>query len=449
VKKPKILIFGQSFNSNTGGGITLSNLFRDWDKENLAVLCTSHALGNIAEGICDNYYFLGSEENSWIFPFKYLQRNSPSGNVSHMDFLNTNTIASKPSIRSQIINNLFYPFLQWSGLVHIISRISLTENLLCWVNNYKPDVLYIQVSTRESLLFGLLLASKLNIPYIVHQMDDWIASIGYNGFMGGFWKRKVEVEFGRLIRGADCCMSISDLMAKDYEKRFGKKFITFHNPVDLDKWLPSQSDKNVKDNKISILYAGRTGFGIGSSLKSFAEAVEKYNLNSKLKVNFFIQTMEELSWIKSFKYTFYKDLIPYEELPQLFQNMDLLLLPCDFSGKSIRFLRLSMPTKAPEYMISGTPILVLAPVETAIYQYSNSFDWAFTADQDNVDYLVRFLREILPDDSRKFEITQNAKNLAIRRHSGPIVREQFLTEFLKVLKLTNYEEAVTGPKSHI
>ena len=34
---PKILIIGQPFNKNSGGGITMSNLFNGWPNESLAV----------------------------------------------------------------------------------------------------------------------------------------------------------------------------------------------------------------------------------------------------------------------------------------------------------------------------------------------------------------------------------------------------------------------------
>lgn len=37
IKYPRILIFGHSFNNYTGMGITLTNLFADWPKGNIAV----------------------------------------------------------------------------------------------------------------------------------------------------------------------------------------------------------------------------------------------------------------------------------------------------------------------------------------------------------------------------------------------------------------------------
>ena len=41
---PKVLILGQPFNNDTGGGITLSNLFNGWDRDKLAVTCLGYLL---------------------------------------------------------------------------------------------------------------------------------------------------------------------------------------------------------------------------------------------------------------------------------------------------------------------------------------------------------------------------------------------------------------------
>ncbi|MGS0525308.1 hypothetical protein ACU8V7_09065 [Zobellia nedashkovskayae] len=57
---PKVLILNQPFVTNTGGGITMSNLFSGWDKDKLAVTCSSYLLTKeIDPKICNNYYQLG------------------------------------------------------------------------------------------------------------------------------------------------------------------------------------------------------------------------------------------------------------------------------------------------------------------------------------------------------------------------------------------------------
>ncbi|WP_296700222.1 group 1 glycosyl transferase [Algoriphagus sp.] len=431
---PKVLVFGQSFNSNTGGGVTLSNLFKGWNKDDLAVICTSHSNGNISPEICDNYYFIGSDEFHWKYPFKYFQRELPSGKLPIRTTPDLDNFSFKPTFREIVIHKYLYPFLQWSGLMHTISIMEVSDNLLKWVDEFSPDILYIQASTRESLLFATSLSEKLDVPVVIHQMDDWISSVGYNGLAGDYWNKKIDSEFKELVHKADLCLSICDLMGSEYEKRYGSKFITYHNPVDLKMWLPKGERKNNTGKEISILYAGRTGFGIYDSLISFAEAVELFNSKSDIKIKFYIQTAEKLTWTKKYKYTFHKDLIPYNKLPQLFQSMDFLLLPCDFSKKAIQFLKYSMPTKAPEYMISGTPIIILAPEETAIYQYGKTGEWACTINSDDQELICSRLKEIVSNEQLKQRYTQNAIKLAKERHSYELVTKEFANQFNALLE---------------
>ncbi|MDR7131767.1 glycosyltransferase involved in cell wall biosynthesis [Algoriphagus sp. 4150] len=431
---PKVLIFGQSFNANTGGGVTLTNLFGDWDKDDLAVICTSHANGNISPNVCDNYYFIGSDEFHYKFPFNYFQRPSPSGKLPIVYTTTNESFSYKPGWRELIIQNVLYPMLDWSGLMHVISKMEVSANLLKWVDEFSPDILYIQASTRESLLFAIKLSEKIKVPVIIHQMDDWVSTVGSNGLGSRYWNRKINGEFKQLVQRADLCLSISDLMGSEYQRRYGSKFKTFHNPVDLDIWEPKANVEKYAEKECSILYAGRTGFGIATSLKAFASAVERFNETSDIKIKFYIQTAEELAWTQDFQHTIHRKLIPYDKLPQLFQSMDFLLLPCDFSDKALKFLKYSMPTKAPEYMITGTPIIILAPEETAIFQYGKEYNWAFTISDDDPDFLYKRLKEIVSNTEAKWEISQNALKLAKARHSRKVVIKEFTQEFQKLLE---------------
>ncbi|OOG68054.1 glycosyltransferase family 4 protein [Algoriphagus sp. A40] len=445
--KPRVLIFGQSFNSNTGGGITLSNLFHDWPKDDLAVIVTSHAIDNINASYCDQYYFIGSKENSWKFPFRIFQRKMPSGQLDISKYVKGGEVQSKPNLRTRFINNVFYPILNWTGLFHVLSEITLTEDLKNWIKSFNPEVVYIQVSTRDSLMFGIALTQFLGLPVVLHQMDDWLNSISYGGLASGFWKKKINREFQELVDLSTLCLSISDQMGKEYERRFGKGFKTFHNPVDLSFWNSGEEKikLNPNPNGISVLYAGRTGFGIGTSLKTFAQAVEEIRIEENLPIEFYIQTIEPLSWISEFKGTHYRGLVPYSKLPQLFRGSDFLLLPCDFSPKSVEFLRYSMPTKAPEYMISSAVIILMAPKETAVHQYGHSENWAFTIGKDDVDFVKKELLRLFQNKELQKQISERAIYLAKKNHDSISIRENFANEFLEILSrkgLTNDNLAV-------
>lgn len=437
--KPRVLIFGQSFNSNTGGGITLSNLFHDWPKENLAVIVTSHAIDNINLSYCENYYFIGSQENSWKFPFKFFQRKMPSGQLEIRKYSKEHVASQKSNLRAKFVNNFFFPLLNWSGLFHVLSEISLSDDLKKWIKNFNPEIVYIQVSTRDTLMFALALTKFLDVPVVLHQMDDWLNSISYGGLASGFWKEKINREFKQLVDSATLCLSISDQMGTEYRKRFGKEFKTFHNPVDLTIWNPNGEKISLNPQGITVLYAGRTGFGIGASLKTFAHAVEEIRLVEKIELEFYIQTIEPLNWISDYEGTHYRGLVPYSELPKLFRGADFLLLPCDFSPKSVEFLRYSMPTKAPEYMISGAVTILMAPEETAVHQYGLSENWAFTIGKDDVSFVKKELLRLIKDRHLQKQISDRAIHLAEKNHDSVLIRKKFANEFKRILHPKNTE----------
>src|SRR4029079_10648542 len=99
------------------------------------------------------------------------------------------------------------------------------------------------------------------------------------------------------------------------------------------------------------------------TLELLAKAIDKLNAASKTSVRFILQTKDIPEWVNNYSCVQHKPLVPYSELPKVFAEADFLYLPYDFSKESITFIKYSMPTKAPEYMMSGTPVIILGPAE--------------------------------------------------------------------------------------
>ena len=112
---PKILIFGQPFNGFSGGGITLTNLFKGWPKEKIAVAYLGHGLVSVTTDVCDTYYQLGEKEHKWKFPFSLIQKKFQSGLKTFEKKAESSTGLSKKGLRYYIVNKLFYPTLEWFG----------------------------------------------------------------------------------------------------------------------------------------------------------------------------------------------------------------------------------------------------------------------------------------------------------------------------------------------
>ncbi|MFC4873126.1 glycosyltransferase [Negadavirga shengliensis] len=421
---PKVLIVGQPFNNETGGGITLSNLFSKWEKGKLAVVCSPYLLnGNTNMEVCENYYQLGYKEHVWAFPFNVLSKKYPSG---PFEFESQNPIPSEnPSFRSKFVKGYLNPFLKWTGFSNSIAKYQLSKDLGNWLDKFQPDIIYAQAQRRDAVLLCSKIQNYLHKPMIFHMMDDWPELIKHEGLLGKFWYRKIDSEFRKLLSQTALHLSISESMAQEYESRYGYKWLTFHNPIDLDFWSSYQRNSyDLPENPV-VLYAGRMGLGIQSSLEMMADVIDSLNQEMGFSLKLVLQVSQVPKWSQKYACVVVRGFVPYEHLPKHFAEADILFLPYDFSDSSLAFIKYSMPTKASEYMISGTPILVFAPKDTAIASYAEKYSWAKVVAENDKDLLKTALKSMLLHLEERRIIANNAINIAKDRHDAETVREKF------------------------
>jgi glycosyltransferase involved in cell wall biosynthesis len=433
---PKVLILNQPFNNNTGGGITISNLFAEWPRDLLAVVCQSYLLNNLNSDMCSNYYQLGRDEHKFIFPLNLIKRKHYSGPLITSGINKEYAAIPKSKLRNRLIFDYFNPILKFSGLANNISKTKLSTKLCAWLDEFSPDIIYAQASSRESIIFILLVHSYLQKPLVFHMMDDWLSLMRGHGPMKFYWRKIIDREFRTLLKRATLLMSISHAMADEYEKRYSKKFITFHNPIDLDFWKKYQKSKYEINDSPTILYAGRIGLGVHSSLEKIAKVVQSINKEYNLKVKFILQTKEKPSWLQKYNSVQHVNPVDYIDLPKYFSSADILIIPYDFTQESVQYIQFSMPTKAPEYMISGTPIIVFAPESTAIVKYAKKYEWAEIVTSSNDLELSSAIRQLLENKNLREKLGKNAINIAEENHSSTNVSRNFISMLSRIIPTT-------------
>lgn len=433
---PKVLIINQPFVSNTGGGITLSNLFSNWPKEKLAVACSGYILNsNIDPAVCDNYYQLGSLERKWIFPFNLFSRKYPSGRLS-LENTSKNEIVendSKSKVRVGFLTKYVQPFMEYLGLIHFMSKTTISKNFIEWVEEYNPDIIYGQSSNREGVLFCFEVQQFFKKPFVFHMMDDWPKLVGVNGLFGSYWERKINGEIQAIWTGCTEQLVISDYMASEYSRRYGKKYLTFHNPVNTAFWRKGEHLDYRISQSPNILYAGRIGLSIDDSLETIALALDKVNAELGFKGTFTIQSPKVPDWLNKYNCVRHQELVDYDRLPYVFGEADLLVLPYDFTEKSIEYIKYSMPTKASEYMASGTPILIFAPKETALVEYAERGKWAEVVIENNVEVLATKITDLFRNENLRKSIGEIAKKRAVDYHDDKVVVKNFRNTLIGML----------------
>lgn len=434
----KILIFGQPFNNSTGGGITLTNLFKGWSKDNIAVLFEPwDGDAKINTDICCIYYQIGKEEHRWRFPFNlYKQRFPQSGLIKDANYCEASACSYKTSLKHKQASRILNHFIEWLGMHHCYSQITLSDRLTNWLTEFHPEILYLQVSSLETITFACQLINILKIPSIIHMMDDWPSTISMYGILKKYWGKKIDKEFRILLKKVNIHLSISDAMSDEYQGRYNVKFIPFHNPIETKLWLPfSKTNFSLNKRYIIILFSGRIGTGISDSLLEVASAIDLINKNDN-RIKFHIQTTvikhPILGLLQKFKCVVINPVAEYKHIPEIFSKADILLLANDFSAKAIKFLRLSMPTKASEYMISGTPVLVYAPKETAVSKFFSQNDCGYCLTSQSQEEITKAIQFLISNEEYRKRICYNAVNLAKERFGAEKVRKEFQNMLLDI-----------------
>lgn len=424
---PKILIIGQSFNKKSGGGVTISNLFKGWPKDRLAVASNTNLYSDLDTSVCNTYYQLAYNGKLHPFPLNIILPKIKTGLLPVTN--NTAAASTAAPVKSgkfKFIYSFLSAAMHFFGLYNVFYKLKITPEFESWVTEYNPDVIYTQLASLELIRFVDALKERTKKPVVIHVMDDWPLTINKPGILYNYWQNRIDKEFRQLL-AKSVLMSISNTMGEEYKKRYGRDSVAFHNPIDIDFWKPPVTKDYTLNGTFKILYAGRIGFGIENSIAEIAAAVTEVAAENK-NIVFEIQTGDGEALQKLVQFNNHVKWVQptsYNALPAKFAAADLLLLPQDFDEKSVRFLRYSFPTKVSEYMISGTPVLVYGDESTGLTKYALKEQWAYVVTENKKQALVAAIKELYNNQTLRSSLAQKAQAIAIEREDAVKVREAF------------------------
>ncbi len=401
---PRVLVISPvKFNQQTGSGVTMGNLFRGWPLDAIAQVHSE----NWTEPdltICQRYYHL---------PYESIRRPSTSSMM-------------KGALRQTS------RFLNHKQLT-LFGHFAHTENLLAWVKEFAPDVIYARPLDRPSFSIWLpsWLSKQLCIPYITRFLDDWPARHEHDPvwIRRFFWHLFIRRKLTHLLDYAAINVGISDEMCFAFQKRYRSSFLPFHNCVDFDSWVPEKTDYTAKD-PFEIVYMGTVK--ADKELQSLQDlSAVLLNLSGQgYHIQFTLygpEIYEQMisRYLKVEPVIKYGGFFPAEEKFEILKKADLLVLPLNFDQQSTTYLGYSFQTKVPEYMASGTPVLVYGPAENPNVRYATLLQWAMVIDQQEKDRLTSVLKQIIANQNLREQLGRRARKLALQNHDATIIRPRF------------------------
>lgn len=432
---PRVLfVTPLAFNHFTGGGVTFTNLFRGWPKDRLF---TVHAdTLPLSTDTCVNYFALGAEELPLAGPLQALRRlvgrgdagASAAGAAPADVVIQSTPDATTSSGRGRRL--LFKGVHAIFGNSGLPVSARLSSRLSAWIEAARPDVIYTILGSIEMMELVEKIRVHFDVPVVVHLMDDWRAERERYGLLSPLRRWRLNKYFERSIRTASGHLAICDAMASVYGAEFGVHFEAIQNVIDSDDWFRVARQDVTPGNPARLLYAGSIYPNVQlSGLMEIAAAVARLR-EKGVAVAFDVMAPDFMvapyrSKLEACDGTRVRPQCMRDQYFATICGADLLVLPTNFEAGAKRMVQYSMPTKVPEYLVSGVPILLYGPAGIAQIEYAEEAGWGVTVTQQEPRILDAALERIVEDRAQRRDLVRKARETATERHDATKVRAAF------------------------
>lgn len=230
-----------------------------------------------------------------------------------------------------------------------------------------------------------------------------------------------------LLKKVDTVLVTSEATQKYYKEKYGIDTEVLPHSVDIKKYSPQMEDGHSPNKTTKILFTGTVepcNFG------PLLDMIKVVNENPELNLEFSIisnNLSKDLKEICEKNHRISYGRANREEIPALQKSAGMLFLPLSFEEHGYRYpsiVRTASPSKLPEYLIAGRPILVYAPTESYYAEYARQQDFALIVDKPDYNALRCAILEFLNNPDLQYRLVTAAKKTAKEYHDAKKVSAQ-------------------------
>lgn len=261
-----------------------------------------------------------------------------------------------------------------------------------WFKSHLPDKfcsVYAFVYSTDCMKYAHWIAKKCRISLVVHLADH-----------------SPEFESqpaANILRGASKLVCITEEMKFMYEQCLGRKDIeVLHNGAEqaCSEIASPRSEPFNEQNPFVICFIGGLFSHLhGDCIEDLFEAVSQIRKNiPSIEFHLYGQRqpahfLEDL--IHSDGFTHHGIVLPLEKKFEIMEKAHCFVIPSSFNSEKHRYYRYSFPTKLPELIASGRPILSYGPKETATNRILEMNNLGLRIHDRSVSNLVKSLENLV------------------------------------------------------
>lgn len=277
------------------------------------------------------------------------------------------------------------------------------------------------------------------------------------------WENRVRSLIERMaISMASHVFVMSEPLQEHYREKYGIKSILLPHPIDLSFY---NSSCNVEKGELKqsgeLLKIVFTGMIYESQLDAILNLVNVVNELPNVELHIYTpRTEPKLRWMGiSGHHVIFHGRVSHKEIPAIQQNADILFLPMAFNSvyphmiKKIpsrklredlaaerQVIKTASPSKLPEYLAAGRPILIHAPSYSYVAWYGKTHQCAEVVDNQDLEALRSAVLRLWNDKNYCDLLVTNARK-AVEQHDFAKVSKK-LQQCLGIATLEPIEDRV-------
>ncbi len=424
---PRLLIYSPGvFNSQTGTGVFLANLFKGWPKARLAIIHWDPTQPDT--DVCERAYRLGPAEIDKQAPWSW--------------FLAPTLAVGEGAKADGAVAASRYGWIKSLLGEEAPHRAILTPQLMRWIEDFKPQAVYTLLGTLPYMRLFDAIMQRFELPYAVHIMDDWPSVCYRKGVLGPFMRHEALHRLDRALARAKTRLVICDAMREAFTRRYGHAFTAYQNMLEAEAWQSQRKTDYRVGEEFHLLYAG--SILVDSQFESLKDAVQAVVMLNKRGVR--VRLAIHAPRAHAARYRSRLEILPHVSMGEPLGNegiasslaaADALLLPVNFDDATRRYVRYSMPAKIPAYLFSAAPVLAYGPGDVASIRYAREGGWAYVQSNRDIHALVEAIGLLIRDEGLRRRLGERAFATGVKNHDARVLRPAFHAQLCALTALAS------------
>jgi len=416
---PRILIVGTcTFDGDDATTITLRNMFAGWEKNNIAFLHLTSKT-NIVKSA-----YLTFNLSKFLFG-NFKTENQQTSFLKNVRDSRSLIYGVQGAGKSASFKSAVFNFLHTFISAHrALIPYQYPEALDVFIKTFHPDVIYSPLADIRIMEIVNKISAKYSLPVIPHFMDDWQNTMYAGNLFLTIPRIALIIGLKKIMKRAYYGFSISEKMANEYFIKFHKPFYPFMNCVadSTEVCVPvPEALSDCPDGQLQFCYSGGLHLNRHKILLAICEVLQQKCSDHNIKFSFFTKISDWEKYGDEFrKYDFvrYMGFLKPDELMDQLRKQDFLIHVESFEPKFVKYTRLSISTKIPEYLSLNKPILAIGPDNIASIEYLSSNNCALVIGKINDEIITSKINILLSDKIFNDKIGKMAYSLFKKNHEA-------------------------------